>query len=42
MYIATYNRASTGDQFARYHADKYASHPPDIDRIEGRDYVFRV
>ena len=42
MYFATYNRASAGDHFERYHADKYRSYPPDIDRIEGREYVFRV
>jgi len=42
LYFATYNRASAGDHFARYHADKHASYPPDIDRLEGREYVFRV
>lgn len=42
IYFATYNRASAGDHFVRYHADKYKSYPPDIDRIAGREYRFRV
>jgi hypothetical protein len=42
VYFATYNKASAGDHFARYHADKYQSYPPDIDRIAGREYRFRV
>ena len=42
MYFATYNRLSEGDHHARYYADKHASFPPDIDRIAGREYVFRV
>ena len=42
MYFATYNRASAGDHFAGYHADKFRAYPPDIDRISGREYVFRV
>ncbi len=42
LYFATYNRASAGDHFVRYHADKYRSYPPDIDRLAGREYIFRV
>ncbi len=42
MYFATYNRASAGDHFANYHADKHRAYPPDVDRIPGREYVFRV
>ena len=42
VYFATYNKASAGVHFARYHADKYQSYPPDIDRIAGREYRFRV
>lgn len=42
IYFATFNRASAGNHFARYHADKYRSYPPDIDRIAGREYRFRV
>lgn len=42
LYFATYNRAAAGDHFERYHADKYKSYPPDIDRVQGREYVFRV
>ena len=41
LYV-TYNRASDGDQRARYYADKRASFPPDIDREPGRTYRFRV
>jgi 2-aminoethylphosphonate dioxygenase len=42
MYFATYNRLSEGDHLAAYYADKHASYPPDIDRLQGREYVFRV
>jgi len=42
IYYATYNRASAGDHMARYYADKHRSYPPDIDRVPGREYVFRV
>jgi ectoine hydroxylase-related dioxygenase (phytanoyl-CoA dioxygenase family) len=42
IYFATYNRRSAGDHYARYHADKYRNYPPDIDRIAGKEYVFRV
>ena len=38
----TYNRASEGDQLARYYADKRASFPPDIERDPDKEYVFRV
>ena len=41
LYV-TYNRASDGDHRAQYYADKRASFPPDIDRLPGRDYRFRV
>ncbi len=41
LYV-TYNRASEGDQRARYFADKHRSFPPDIDRDPARTYVFRV
>lgn len=41
LYV-TYNRSSDGDQRAQYYADKRASFPPDIDRLPGRDYRFRV
>ena len=41
LYL-TYNRASDGDQRARYYADKRASFPPDIDRLPGAEYRFRV
>ncbi len=42
IYYATYNRASAGDHMARYYADKHRNYPPDIDRLAGKDYVFRV
>ncbi len=42
IYYATYNRKSAGDHQARYYADKYKSYPPDIDRIKGKEYKFRV
>ncbi len=41
LYV-TYNRLSAGDQRARYYADKHASYPPDIERVGGREYVYRV
>jgi ectoine hydroxylase-related dioxygenase (phytanoyl-CoA dioxygenase family) len=41
LYL-TYNRAAHGDQRARYHADKHAAFPPDIERDGSKTYVFRV
>jgi ectoine hydroxylase-related dioxygenase (phytanoyl-CoA dioxygenase family) len=41
LYL-TYNRAGDGDHRAAYYRDKHASFPPDIDRVPGREYVFRV
>jgi hypothetical protein len=38
----TYNRASEGDHLAQYYADKRASYPPDIEREEGKEYLYRV
>jgi hypothetical protein len=38
----TYNRASEGDHLAQYYADKRASYPPDIERVPGREYRYRV
>jgi hypothetical protein len=42
IYYATYNRKSAGDHMARYYADKHMNYPPDIDRVPGKEYVFRV
>jgi len=42
LYFATYNRLSEGDHMVQYYADKHKTYPPDIDRIAGKDYVFRV
>jgi hypothetical protein len=41
LYV-TYNRASEGDQRARYYADKHANYPPDCEREAGRRYEYRV
>jgi hypothetical protein len=41
LYV-TYNRASDGDHRASYYADKRASFPPDIERLPGVEYRFRV
>lgn len=42
IYFATYNRLSEGDFLERYYADKRASYPPDIERVAGKEYVYRV
>ena len=42
MYYATYNALSAGDNLNKYYADKHKSYPPDIDRIKGKKYVFKV
>ena len=42
VYYATYNRLSEGDNLAQYYADKYKSYPPDIDREQGKTYIFKV
>jgi hypothetical protein len=41
LYV-TYNRASDGDHRVSYYADKRASFPPDIERLPGVAYRFRV
>jgi 2-aminoethylphosphonate dioxygenase len=41
LYL-TYNRLSDGDHRADYYRHKHESFPPDIDRLPGREYVFRV
>lgn len=41
LYV-TYNRASDGDHRVAYYADKRASFPPDIERLPGIEYRFRV
>jgi hypothetical protein len=41
LYV-TYNRASEGDHRVAYYADKRASFPPDIERLPGVEYRFRV
>jgi len=38
----SYNRASEGDQRARYYADKHANYPPDCEREAGKRYAYRV
>ena len=41
LYL-TYNAMSKGDHRARYFAEKRANFPPDIERVRGVDYKFRV
>lgn len=41
LYL-TYNLAAHGDQRGRYHSDKHAAFPPDIERDGTKSYVFRV
>jgi hypothetical protein len=41
LYV-TYNRAADGDHRLSYYADKRASFPPDIERLPGVEYRFRV
>jgi hypothetical protein len=41
LYL-TYNAASDGDHRARYFAEKRANFPPDIERVPGVTYKFRV
>ena len=41
LYL-TYNRLSDGDHRARYFHDKRLSFPPDVERVPGREYKFRV
>jgi len=41
LYL-TYNAAAQGDQRARYFADKRENFPPDIERLPGIEYKFRV
>ena len=42
LYFATYNRLSEGDHRAAYYADKRRNFPPDIERVAGKEYVYRV
>jgi hypothetical protein len=41
LYL-TYNRLADGDHRHRYFDDKRQSFPPDIERVPGRTYKFRV
>lgn len=38
----TYNKASDGDHLVQYYTDKRASYPPDIERLPGKEYRYRV
>ncbi|MGI9309496.1 MAG: phytanoyl-CoA dioxygenase family protein [Gammaproteobacteria bacterium] len=38
----TYNKVSAGDHLRQYYDDKRASYPPDIDRQDDKEYVYRV
>jgi hypothetical protein len=41
LYL-TYNAAAHGDQLGAYYADKFAAFPPDVARLPGDKYIFRV
>ncbi|MBI1870803.1 MAG: phytanoyl-CoA dioxygenase family protein [Chlamydiae bacterium] len=41
LYV-TYNRLSEGNHRTRYYEDKRKNYPPDCERIQGKEYVFRV
>jgi hypothetical protein len=41
LYV-TYGRAADGDRREQYFADKRASYPPDVERVPGREYRYRV
>ncbi len=41
LYV-TYGRAADGDRREEYFADKRASYPPDVERVPGREYRYRV
>jgi ectoine hydroxylase-related dioxygenase (phytanoyl-CoA dioxygenase family) len=41
LYL-TFNAAADGDHHDRYFSDKRASFPPDVERVPGVDYKFRV
>jgi hypothetical protein len=41
LYL-TFNRLRDGDWREKYFADKRKSYPPDIERVPGKEYVFRV
>ena len=42
IYYATYNGISAGDNLRQYYSDKHKSYPPDIDRVKGKKYEFKV
>ena len=41
LYL-TYNAARYGDHRVQYYADKRAAFPPDVERLAGQSYAFRV
>jgi len=41
LYI-TFNKSSEGDSREQYYADKRKNYPPDIERIPGKNYSFKV
>ena len=41
LYLS-YNGAAHGDHRRRYFEDKRANYPPDVERVPGREYRFRV
>jgi hypothetical protein len=42
MLYLTYNAAAEGDHHDRYFAEKRANFPPDVERVPGVEYKFRV
>lgn len=41
LYV-TYNRLSEGDHLRQYYIDKRKNYPPDCEREDGKQYVFKV
>lgn len=42
VLYATYAKKSEGDFRDRYYADKRVSFPPDIERLQGKDYAYKI
>jgi len=41
LYV-TYAKSAEGDFRTRYYADKRAAFPPDIERLPGKDYQYKI
>jgi ectoine hydroxylase-related dioxygenase (phytanoyl-CoA dioxygenase family) len=42
VYFATYNSKREGDHLEKYYSDKRKNFPPDIERVSGKEYVYKV